>query len=1362
MDETKSKKTTRWKRGNPFAGVLLAAGLAVLFCVVFFILPYYAMHDPAMRARILDATLHRFLPPEWDLRIGSVERFQLTAVQMRGVRLVHRTKGGEETFARLGSIDVGFDPAPLLAHELVLSHVRIDSLRVRADIPGPEFLGSGVGKGASDGGHGLAGARLPTIRIGSLSATAIEIARGDEVFARGDVSVGRVSQRGGRVHVEIVRLAGSYPRDSLEAAIDGGIVEGSLSDTVRLSEARLTAAGLLSRIEGSVHIPQGPDDVYHARVLWNIDRITPENLGALRSMRIPFATGDSLRGTVRIVGDPKDATADLILRGRIFDGPLDSLRAIANRKGSRITIEELTIDHRAGSLNADGAIGLDHPSVSARIRIRGLDLGDASFARWIPNAPRLRIDGYFNGTATLDRAHPEAEGFATIDSVGFKDHPFGPFRVAGRYANDEVTIDSLDVGNPSAGGRVVGRWSPKSGALEAEARLSGFSLQNWIGPFVRGIPFDGTVEGRLALTGSMHSPQVSGRLEGKDFRVVEVRIQHSIVDSIRGTLSPFDLHADAHAGGIRIYGFPADTADFHMDWDRTMRVGGFARVDSVRATTHVTITPMSPGFLTVDEFHLLPGSLPPWTIAAPGRIDWTPDDAVIAPVRFLSSDGTIDGELRVHIPTNELSAKATLHEGNLGTLQRLLGLPDSSLAGTCDLDGTLGGTSLAPSAEVRAKAHDLVIGRWPIGTLESRLALESGGTLRVDTLDAGAGGGRGRVHATGIAARIPVPMTTFTQFLKDSLGSYLRRTQLAGHVEVDSLSLSRIVKTGLGNGAGGGSPLLVEAVDPMTSRIFTTHPGEEEPAVSIQQGIGGEIHGRFDIGGTGAAPRARASCEIRGLRIYEARADSVFLSASLEPGSAILDSLVWHRRDRAFRAHGNLPIEVSLTPGKTRIDRDAPISLDAQLPEIDLALLGVLSRQILDPVGTLSGSLSLRGSINKPLPSGSLAIRDGGLRIPNREERLRRVNGELAIDSSGVHIEKLTGHDGGNGTIEVMGSFRDMDHFQLDAKVRDATVFETGLYHFTADGDFSAYPVVSTLGSYPLVVGTVEVRNGAIVGDLAKVPTPPPGAEGPRSPWHAEIDVHAPGNLRLQTAIASIDLGEGNLHVSFVDPDFNVSGGVTVLGGRYRVFNNVFNVTGGTVEFSDVGRQPEPTLDITAQTEVNEPGEPPTKVQITIHVTGPLSKLNLAFESQPSRSEDEIVSLLSLGRFQNQQTGTIGVGTLGNPGGQYLLTELASQMEAKITQLVSPLQNVSIQPGVAPNEPWKLNVRQNVLLPQISLGYSRDLVFAQSATQNVSLRYNLGGVFYLNADVQRGLSGLPQSTPTDTYSLDLKLRFEYK
>jgi hypothetical protein len=132
-----------------------------------------------------------------------------------------------------------------------------------------------------------------------------------------------------------------------------------------------------------------------------------------------------------------------------------------------------------------------------------------------------------------------------------------------------------------------------------------------------------------------------------------------------------------------------------------------------------------------------------------------------------------------------------------------------------------------------------------------------------------------------------------------------------------------------------------------------------------------------------------------------------------------------------------------------------------------------------------------------------------------------------------------------------------------------------------------------------LIVGSVDVREGAIIGDLAKQQPPPAGAISKRSPWRAEIDVNAPGNLRMSTAVASVELGEGeDLHVSFQDPTINVSGRIQVLGGRYRVFNNVFTISSGTIEFRDTGRLPEPILDVYAQTQVTiarSPEKPPNR-----------------------------------------------------------------------------------------------------------------------------------------------------------------------
>jgi autotransporter translocation and assembly factor TamB len=426
------------------------------------------------------------------------------------------------------------------------------------------------------------------------------------------------------------------------------------------------------------------------------------------------------------------------------------------------------------------------------------------------------------------------------------------------------------------------------------------------------------------------------------------------------------------------------------------------------------------------------------------------------------------------------------------------------------------------------------------------------------------------------------------------------------------------------------------------------------------------------------------------------------------------------------------------------------------LPDIDLAVLGLVSRDILDPSGTLSGSVSLRGTLKRIWPEGSLAIRDGGIRIPKREEKLHSIQGTFSLDSTGVQIRSLQGRIGKDGRLQVTGWWRDLGHFNLEAKVQEATFFETGFYHVTADGDLNAFPVATATGSYPLIVGTVDVREGAIIGDLAKQPLPPAGALSRPSPWRAEIDVNAPGNLRMSTAIASVELGEGeDIHVSFQDPLINVSGRIQVLGGRYRVFNNIFTITSGIVEFRDTGRLPEPILDVYAETSVNDLTNSevtPQQVLVKIHVTGPVLALNIEFSSEPVKSQTEIVELLSLGRLNDPTTGSFGA---RDPSRQYLFTEVVSQIESQLANRIAGLENIQLVPGSAPGEAWKVSVRRT-LVPQVSVAYSREL--AGTASQEVNVRYNLRGRLYLNADVERLMK---QGTPTDRYSLDLRMRFEY-
>jgi hypothetical protein len=1330
------------------------SGIAI-FLYVLFVAPFALIRHDSFRAWVLGKGVDaRILPKDWFLRIDHVDRFDPRGLRMRGIRLEHHTPEGVLTWAELSALSIDLQPAPLLRRRILAPRVRLDSLSIRVDQPPPSFSRTGGGEPTGV----RSPSKIPSIQVGRLSIRRLDLRNASGLVARGEVEVHGLSHRNDEIAAEIDTLGAEFPAETLGVSLRGGRLRGTLPEHFALQDVGLVSRGLVSRLDATGRVSAGRDSTL-AMANLRIDRLVPSRVTPLRRFRIPFGTADSLRGYARISYASGKTSAVISLAGSLLGAPLDSLDLRAAQHGDTLDLESLAVGHRAGGLLAAGQVILDTLRLRGWLDVTGLDLGDPSFSTWLPKAPRTLIDGHLEGRARLKPGPAEVFGEGSFSRILIRQRPLPPVQFTGRLEQNRVTIDSLDVGDPGAGLRAAGTCMLPDGPLDIRARLSGFPLELYAGPWVPGVPFQGTVGGDAVVSGTLRAPTLRARLDARDFRVVDVLCQRISIDSLTGGLAPIDLVGRIQGQGMNIYGVDVDTAMIDVAWNKTMRVTAEVRRDSLRAVTVVDLVPADPGSLLVEQLDFEPGSLAPWSMTEKARISWDQGSSTIERVRFESTEGLVTGDLVVGRGGGSMRGDVQVEELNLDYVRQLLGLPDSAMVGIAEVDAVIGGKPLSPAIRASLAARNIHAGGWPVGDLRAGLTLEEGGGILVDTLRAGRGGGNGAIRIPRLAVHLPEPLPAFLKGTKDSLAYLFDRTEIEGRIEVDELGLNRILRSALAGAPANGGGILAEPVDPMMTRIRTLRPGDETAGVTLDKAVRGDLKLDIDLGGTAGKPRGKLQGMVRGLHVYQASADSVVFAAAYAPQFAVLDSLVWWKDGNASRAHGRLPLVASLVPGRTKIPKNEPLAFEADLPEIDLAILSALSKQILDPSGILSGSIRVLGTPGRPWPDGSLAIRDGGMRIPNREERLRGIAGDFTLDSTGVRIATLKGGIGKEGKFEVGGWFRDLTHFELDGKITNATAFESGLYHFNFNADLSAYPVVSSLGSYPQIVGSVNVQEGAIIGDMAKAPLPPTSVKRKRSPWHAEIDVRAPGDIRMSTAIASVDLGEGDLHVSYIDPLINVSGGIKVLGGRYRIFNNVFTISSGTVEFRDLGRGLEPILDIYADTQVPLPpnqDEAAQDLTVKIHLTGPVLDLKVEFSSEPVRPEDEIVSLLVMGQLKNPTTGSVGI---VDPSRQYLFTELVAQIESQISQLVLPLGNVSVQPGLSPGAAWKINVRQT-LLPQVSVAYSREL--AQTAGEQYSLRYNLKGKLYLNAGLERRVLDQVQGSLVDRYSLDLKLRFEYK
>jgi hypothetical protein len=1323
---------------------------------VLFVVPFLLVRNDAARDWMLREGVPEILKSAGiRVRIASVEGFDPWGLEMHGISLLRVDPQGREVeAARLGHLAAKWGPRDLLRRRLWIDTIEIDSARVWVEQLRDLFLPAEPRAPGDPSSQAAAGPpNLPWIRVRSIVLRGAQVWSRDTLLASGDAELRSVEHRSHAIEGRIVSVDAFVPSESLSVTLSGARVSGDLTRELAFDSLALRTPGLRGMLDGRVESPWGRTPPRgSARIA--IDALRPQETAWRRKLPTLFSPRDSLVGSIEAEFTPGALDARLLFYGRLLDAPLSELYASGSLRGDTLLVEALRLRHAVGEIQADGEADLAGSHAQGVVRVLGVDLGNPALRPWLAGVPHTQLTGVVRGAVRYGPPALRVRGSGRFDQIEIDGRGGGPLEFAASYDGAILAVDSLLLGGAGGQVRAAGSWRRADGGIEGDLALEGLALEEWVEPWLH-VSMAGRVSGSVRVTGTHARPRVEGRLEARDFQVVEVRADHVRVPSVAGTLVPLDLLGEVAAEDLNVYGAAVDSARFDVSIGRTVEVEGEARRRGVRASAHASIVPLEPGSLHVTRLDLDPGSMAPWSLAHPARVRWNAGAATIDSVAFESTDGRVEGWLDVGRKGVSLDGEVRFDSFDLMVPRVALGLPDSVLAGFVEGTVRIGGSATRPSGEAKIRGWDLVAARWPVGRLSASLGLEPEGTMRIDSLDAGTGGGAGRLRAAGLRAHAPVPLPRFLAAARDSLPWLIERTSVEGHLRIDQLSVARMVRTALESGPGRRR-IVAGTLDPLSARIRTLHE-EADSARAATESMGGRLSLEATFGGAAGAPELRAQGRFDELRFYQARADSVLFAVSYHPEELVLDSLVWHRDVHASRAHGTLPLVASLVPGRSRVPRDRPLDFEIELPEIDLGILGILSPQITEPSGFLSGSLVLRGTTAKIWPEGSLAVRDAGIRIPNREERISGVNGFLILDSTGVRIESLKGRIGSDGRLSISGTFTNLQDFYLEGEVRNATVYETGLYQFELDGDFRAFPAETETGSAPQVVGTVNVIKGTIVGDLAKAPPPPIGANRKPSPWRAEIDVFAPGNVRIQTAVASVDLGQAeNLHVSYRDPDINVSGGLSVFGGRYRVFNNVFQITSGTVEFRDTGRQVEPILDVYAESSVTDysaRSDVPEDVRVQIHVVGPVSDLRLDFASTPERSTDEIIELLSVGRLREEGGSISSI----DPSRAYFVTEAVSQIEAQVGQRFSALQNLSVRPGDQPGSGWQLNVRQSVL-PQVSVAYTREL--STSADQEVSVHYNLRGQLYLNAGVQRRQ---PQGgAPVDRYLLDLKLRFEYK
>jgi translocation and assembly module TamB len=325
--------------------------------------------------------------------------------------------------------------------------------------------------------------------------------------------------------------------------------------------------------------------------------------------------------------------------------------------------------------------------------------------------------------------------------------------------------------------------------------------------------------------------------------------------------------------------------------------------------------------------------------------------------------------------------------------------------------------------------------------------------------------------------------------------------------------------------------------------------------------------------------------------------------------------------------------DFSLT-GKVALQQRSPLDLHAS-GHVDLALV-----HDLNPDFTAAGSIvvdaAVRGPLDAPQINGHTEFQKASFNIEGVPNGISNANGVLVFTGDKVNgtratIQTFTGETGG-GKIDLTG-FAGYNGGQMIFRV-----------HARATQVRIRYPEgVSTVVDASLsLTGTEDrsnldgsitvVRTGfnpqsdfsSLLGKSAQPVETPAARTGLLGGLNFDIQINTAPDVQFQSELTQDVQMEANLRLRGTFSNPAVLGRVSITQGRVIFFGTKYTVNQGTVQFFNPVRI-DPILDVDLETKVNG-------IDVTLTISGPLTKLNLTPRSDPPLQFNEIVALLATGR----------------------------------------------------------------------------------------------------------------------------------
>jgi autotransporter translocation and assembly factor TamB len=417
------------------------------------------------------------------------------------------------------------------------------------------------------------------------------------------------------------------------------------------------------------------------------------------------------------------------------------------------------------------------------------------------------------------------------------------------------------------------------------------------------------------------------------------------------------------------------------------------------------------------------------------------------------------------------------------------------------------------------------------------------------------------------------------------------------------------------------------------------------------------------------------------------------------------------------------------------------------------------------------------GTPAAPRLSGGIQMTRGELRVINLEEEFNDIAMRVDFIDDVVRVTSLSARSGKKGQLVATGwarvsNYRPAD-YKADVTLRDFWIRSIEDVEVRTDGNLSVRLQPWRDGrKIPQITGRLDVKEANITMDIMKTteeaqslaaqpdftrPTDAPN-------WIASVDLDAAKNVWIRNPDLLSEL-EGDVIINRDERGLYFRGDMTVLRGSYKLFNNKFEITDGTFDFS-ASETLRPSMSITAYT----PHYDYAKAEdgnINLTLNWPYDqkepRIQLSYDV-PGYTEAEIWAML--GGVQGNQSfnrnlGAVSAGVATNTLERVINAQMAGGVNVNVGQRTYATGEPGSQKQNTAEQVTTVGVSK-YLWQDIYLEYQRDL--STQSQQEVNVEYRLGKRFRIRSQLiynSRRQSGAAANRSTDEYNLDLKYRWEF-